>query len=59
MAEQQVEASRAKLAVIEEERQAAALKVEEAKERARKMKVPVGLARPLTVLSFLSFLFYL
>lgn len=58
-AEEQVKAARAKLEATEVERKAAADRVEAAKERARKMKVPVGLARPLTVWKWLfSLLFF-
>ena len=51
-AEEQVEAAHAQMKAVEEERKEAAMKVEEAKEKTRKMKMPVGLAKPLTV-SFL------
>ena len=40
----------------EEERRQAAIKVEQAKEKTRKMKMPVGLAKPLTVSNSFSFL---
>jgi len=48
-AEEQVEAAHSQMKAVEEERKQAALKVEEAKEKTRKMKMPVGLAKPLTV----------
>lgn len=48
-AEEQVEAAHAKMEAAEEERRQAARRVEEAKEKTRRMKIPVGLSKPLTL----------